>query len=187
MTYYSKTFTHLDWSFKAFPRDEYDGCFLKNCHFYKADLSGYRFMDCRFESCNISMANLKDTAVQDCVFTDCKMLGLRFDECYGFNLSFRFENCKLDHSSFNKLMIKGSEFIGCSLIECDFTGCDLVKAVFENSDLYRAIFFRTDLRKADFSDAFNYSMDPEENRMEKAIFSSQGLAGLLEKYKIEVS
>jgi len=33
----------------------------------------------------------------------------------------------------------------------------------------------------------NYSIDPEKNKIKKARFSTAGIAGLLDKYDIEIS
>ncbi|WP_456376701.1 hypothetical protein [Lutibacter sp.] len=40
--------------------------------------------------------------------------------------------------------------------------------------------------KVDFRTAFNYSINPEINCLERAKFSLQGLSGLLEKYNIDM-
>jgi fluoroquinolone resistance protein len=42
------------------------------------------------------------------------------------------------------------------------------------------------LEKADFRTAYNYSIDPEKNRIKKAKFSIFGVTGLLDKYDIEI-
>jgi fluoroquinolone resistance protein len=52
--------------------------------------------------------------------------------------------------------------------------------------LDRAIFDNTILEKADFRTSFNYSINPERNKMKKSKFSTAGIAGLLDKYDIEV-
>jgi len=38
----------------------------------------------------------------------------------------------------------------------------------------------------DFRTSVNYSLDPERNRIKKARFSLSGIAGLLDKYDIEI-
>jgi uncharacterized protein YjbI with pentapeptide repeats len=76
--------------------------------------------------------------------------------------------------------------VACSLREVDFTSADLSETVFERCDLTMAIFSQTNLEKADFTTAFNYQIDPEQNRMKKARFSPEGIAGLLVKYKIVI-
>ncbi len=112
------------------------------------------------------------------------MLGLHFDDCNDFGLSFSFESCQLNHASFYKTKIKKSVFKNSHLTETDFTDCDLTSAVFDNCDLTGAIFENTYLEKADFSTSKNYTIDPEINRIKKARFSVFGLAGLLTKYDI---
>ena len=58
--------------------------------------------------------------------------------------------------------------------------------VLDNCNLNRAIFSKTNLEKTDFRTAFNYSIDPEANKIKKARFSKMGLEGLLDKYQIEI-
>ena len=70
--------------------------------------------------------------------------------------------------------------------EVDFSETDLTEAVLEQCDLLGAIFQNSILEKTDFRTAFNFSFDPELNRMKKAKFSLQGIAGLLHKYQIEI-
>jgi hypothetical protein len=52
--------------------------------------------------------------------------------------------------------------------------------------LTRARFERTVLEKVDFRTSYNYSIDPELNRIKNAKFSIVGIIGLLDKYDIEV-
>jgi uncharacterized protein YjbI with pentapeptide repeats len=112
------------------------------------------------------------------------MLGLRFDTCNEFGLSFSFDSCQLNHSSFYKTKIKKTIFKNSQLQEVDFAACGLTSAVFENCDLSGAVFENTDIEKADFRTSYNYSIDPEINRITKARFSILGVSGLLEKYNI---
>jgi fluoroquinolone resistance protein len=48
------------------------------------------------------------------------------------------------------------------------------------------MFDHTILEKADLRSSYNYSFDPEINRIKKAMFSLQGIPGLLNKYDIEI-
>jgi uncharacterized protein YjbI with pentapeptide repeats len=113
-------------------------------------------------------------------------LGLHFENCNEFGLAFKFENCQLNHSSFFKTKIKKTIFSNTQLKEVDFTECDLTSSVFENCDLSDTTFDQTILEKVDFRTAFNYSIDPDINRIKKAKFSIQGISGLLNKYDIEI-
>jgi uncharacterized protein YjbI with pentapeptide repeats len=114
------------------------------------------------------------------------MMGLHFENCSSFGLSFRFQNCTINHSSFYKLNILKTFFKSCTIRETDFTEANLSGSVFQNCDLADTIFVNSNLESTDFSTSFNFLIDPEMNRMKKAKFSSSGLAGLLQKYKIEI-
>ena len=177
-----KTFERND----TLKEGEYENCIFKHCNFANSDLSGFVFVDCSFISCNLSLTNLKNTAFRDVKFTDCKMLGLRFDACNPFGLSFYFETCQLNHSSFYKTKIKKTVFKNSQLEESDFAETDLTSALFENCNLTLAAFDQTILEKADFRTSYNYSIDPEKNRIKKARFSISSISGLLNKYDIEI-
>jgi hypothetical protein len=49
-----------------------------------------------------------------------------------------------------------------------------------------ARFENTIIEKADLRTSYNYSIDPENNRIKKAKFSLAQIAGLLDKYNIEI-
>jgi fluoroquinolone resistance protein len=72
------------------------------------------------------------------------------------------------------------------LEETDFAEADLTGSVFDHCNLSHATFDRTVLEKTDFRTSYNFSIDPEKNRIKKAKFSTMGLSGLLEKYDIEI-
>lgn len=165
-------------------KGEYENCVFDNCDFSKQDLSECTFIECTFKVCNLSLCQLYTTAFREVTFIGCKLLGLRFDSCSEFGLSFKFDGCQLDNSSFFKTKIKKTAFMNTSLKEVDFTETDLSEAVFDDCDLSRATFDRTVLEKADFRSSYNFSIDPETNRLKKAKFSSMGLSGLLSKYDI---
>lgn len=171
---------------KVLTEGEYENCVFNNCDLDNGDLSGFAFIDCTFSACNLSMAKLNKTAFREVKFINCKLLGLRFDTCHDFGLSFSFEGCQLDHSVFFKTKILKTSFVNTQLKGVDFTGADVSNAMFDNCDLADAVFDRTNLEKADFRTAVNYSIDPEINRMKKARFSMPGIAGLLDKYGIQI-
>lgn len=181
-----KTFDRNDFTQALFEKGEYENCFFNSCNFASLDLSDFRFTNCTFNGCNLSLAKLNKTALHDITFKDCKMLGLRFDTCHEFGLSFSFEGCQLNHSSFFKIKIKKTVFRNCQLEETDFAEADLTGAVFDNCNFAQAIFDITILEKADFKSSYNYSIDPETNRIRKAKFSMPAVAGLLDKYDIEI-
>jgi fluoroquinolone resistance protein len=114
------------------------------------------------------------------------MLGLLFENCNEFGLAISFDKCNLNHSSFFQTKIKRTAFKESQLQEVDFSQCDLAGSVFDNCDLLSAKFENSILEKVDFRTAFNYSIDPSLNKIKKARFSTLGVAGLLDKYDIEI-
>lgn len=179
-------FEHKRFDLEALPAGEYEDCNFSHCVFSKANLSNYRFSNCIFDTCDLSMAIITGTLLRDVQFKDCKMLGLRFDECSNFIISMNFENCTLNFSSFFQLKLKKIKFNNCSLQEVDFVETNLTGASFDNSNLQRAVFARSILEQADFRTATNFSIDPENNKMTKAKFSNQNIAGLLDKYNLSI-
>ncbi len=180
----NKIFTKIDFTQSPLEKGEYENCTFRNCNFYETNLSNIIFRECEFNACDISLARLKNTVFNDIRFINCKLLGLHFDHCSQFLLFFTFEDCSLKLSTFYKLKLKKTLFKNCNLQEVDFTETDISQSKFENCDLQRAIFAKTNLEMVDFRTAYNYSIDPEFNRMKKAKFSATGVIGLLDKYNI---
>ena len=182
-----KIFVKKDFSHMPLERGEYESCKFINCDFSNTDLSETIFSQCVFESCNLSMASLIRTAFRETKFMNCKMLGLRFETCNKPGLSFTLDNCRLEHSSFYQIKLRNSLFKNTNFTETDFTEGDLSSSLFDNCNFIMATFENTVLEKCDFRTSFNYSIDPERNRIKKAKFSLAGLAGLLDKYDIDTS
>jgi fluoroquinolone resistance protein len=181
-----KKFDTIDFTQKLFAAADYENCTFVNCNFSGTGLVNIVFAGCTFTDCNLSLATIIQTAFKMVTFKNCKLLGLHFENCNPFLFEVYFESCILNLSSFYKLKIKKTRFINCSLHEVDFTAADLTSAIFDKCDLTRAIFQNSIIEKADFSTAHNYSIDPEINKIKKAKFALEGVAGLLDKYDIEV-
>lgn len=162
----------------------YDNCVFKDCNLTGADLSSIHFMDGKFTGCDISNAKLHKTAFRNISFNNCKLIGLLFDDCEDFLFEVSFESCILNFSSFARRKMKHTNFINCTLTEADFTLADLTNANFDKCNLSGTKFENTILEKTDFRTAFNFSVNPELNKLKKAKFSLSGLPGLLDKYGI---
>ena len=180
------TYAKTDFTKQPFLKGEYDHCSFNHCNLSGCDLSGTRFIDCHFAHCNLSLAKLIGTVLRDVLFRDCKMLGLHFEQCNAFGLTFSCDGCTLDHSSFYQVKIKKTRFKNTQLKEVDLTECDLSGSSFEACDFWGAHFEQTILEKADFRTSVNYSINPEQNRIKKARFSLSEIAGLLDKYDIDI-
>ena len=181
-TYFDQVFQKVS----TISKGEYESCTFKNCNFSGVDFSNIVFIDCKFEVCDCSLIKVKHTSFREVVFKECKLLGINFAESNTFLFSIAVENSVLNLSNFYQLKLKGMYFKQCTLHEVDFTEADLTKVVFDDCDLTRALFINSNLEKTNFSTAYNYSIDPEQNRLKKALFSKMDLGGLLNKYDIEI-
>lgn len=181
-----KRFEKVDFSVNRMSIADYENCSFINCNLSAVDLSNICFSECEFTDCNLSTAKLIKTSFRDTKFFACKMMGLHFEHCSNFLFSVYFENSVLNLSSFYEVNLKKTVFKKCSLREVDFTAADLTGANLDGSDLAAAIFVDSVLEKADFRNANNYSIDPTANKVKKAKFSINGIAGLLDKFDIEI-
>jgi fluoroquinolone resistance protein len=181
-----ETFEKRDFTENMLPKGEYENCVFIHCNFASSDLSRTSFSECQFINCNLSLANLTNTVFRDIKFRDCKLVGLHFNHCDAFLFTVDFDHCLLHLSSFYKRKLKKTHFENSILREVDFTETDLTSALFDNCDLSGATFEDTILEKADFRTSYNYSIHPQTNKIKKAKFSMAGIAGLLDRYDIEI-
>lgn len=165
---------------------DFEDCVFRSCVFAKANLSKLTFTNCTFENSDLSGAKLVQTAFQECEFSACKMLGIAFEACNTFLFQIYCSSCTLDFSSFYQVDLSSSQFSQCQLKEADFTEANLSGVFLDECNLAGAIFDQTNLEKTDFSSAVNYELNPDENKIRGAIFSKEGLAGLLSSYHIKI-
>jgi uncharacterized protein YjbI with pentapeptide repeats len=183
---YESTYDQVDFTKEKLPLGRYEYCTFKTCILTNHDLSNYEFIECEFTDCDLSNCKPGHTAFRDVQFTACKLIGINFEYVNPFLISMKFKGCTLDFSSFPGMVLKKIKFEKCSLMEVDFTNADLTGISFDHCNLTKTIFENTKLEKADFRTAKNFIIDPEVNSLRKARFSSDGLAGLLAKYKIVI-
>ena len=181
-----ETFKSVNFNDKPLLKGTYECCVFNNCDFSNANFSAFHFIECDFFDCNFSSANVYGTLFQNVQFQDCKMLGLPFEKCNSFGLIVSFSDCQLNHSSFYNLNLSKTNFLNCRLINADFTASNLTEVIFENCDLQNAKFENTILEKADFRSSFNYTINPEINKIKGAKFSLKDIEGLLSQYQIKI-
>jgi len=63
---------------------------------------------------------------------------------------------------------------------------DLSKANFKKTNLESTRFFQSNLKEADFSNAINYSIDPFNNKIDKAKFSKPDVYSFLNFFNIVI-
>jgi len=179
-------YKNIDFSTEELTEGEYDNCLFTNCKFNDTDLTNYSFIDCQFINCDLSNVTISHTLFRDVKFKDCKLLGLQFNTCNEFLFSATFDTCQLRLASFYKRNLKNCSFLNSQMDEVDFAEADLSKTSLHNCDLSHALFDGTNLEKADLSSSYNFTIDPDRNKITKAKFSSDQLIGLLQKHDIIV-
>ena len=70
------------------------------------------------------------------------------------------------------------------MVAVDFMQSDLTEALFDNCNLHLAVFSDAIANKTDFYSSYFFSIDPEKTKLKNAIFSSENIKGLLDKYEI---
>lgn len=181
-----KTFISQSFAGQIVRGGEYNNCIFKKCDLKESQFVQTKFIDCIFEDCDLSMIKLDRCTLTHASFKGCKILGVNFSHCEDFLFSVEFDSCVLDYSSFMTKKMTKTRFIRSSLKEATFTGADLTGSVFEECNLLDTVFRQTNLSSVNFSTAFNFIIDPELNTMNKAIFATHSLPGLLDKYNLKI-
>ena len=166
---------------------EFEGCRFEHCDFSACNFIGVTFIDCTFKDCLFTGAKINHVAFRTVHFENCLMQDINFAMTDKLIFEMHFHHCVLDFSKFYTLKIKRIAFTDCSMIAVDFMKADLTEAIFDRCDLYKAVFSKTVLEKADFRTSVNFSIDPEQNKIKRALFSHQNVKGLLDKYEIVVA
>lgn len=181
-----KTFDKISYSGQEIRNREFLRCTFTGCDFSDSNFSNNRFVDCSFSGCNLSLLKLVDTGLSNAFFHDCKLLGVNFNECRDFLFSVRFEGGVLDFASFAGKRMPKTCFLNISMKSMDFSRANLQGALFQNTNLEGTTFSKTNLKETDFLTAYGYTIDPEANAVAKALFSRNGVSGLLSKYGITI-
>lgn len=181
-----RVFEKRDFKTNALKIAEYDGCKFVDCNFEEVHLSTFSFTDCIFEDCNLTNVQLNQASFNNVTFINSKLVGVHFYKSGGFTFLVNFIHCQLNLASFYNMNLSGTIFKDCNLQEVDFTDANLTGVNLHHCNLISAIFNDTNLEKADLRTAYNFTIDPELNRLKKAKFSLQNVNGLLEKYEVKI-
>ncbi len=165
---------------------EYENCIFIDCDFTQCIFLAASFIDCKFVNCNFNGAKINHTSLRTVYFNKCKISDVNFAMIDKFIFEIHFKDCILDFSKFYALKLKGTSFVNTSLVSVDFMAADLSEVEFENCDLYRSEFDKANASKTNFKTSYNYAINPESTKIKKAIFSLEGVKGLLYKYDIIV-
>jgi uncharacterized protein YjbI with pentapeptide repeats len=155
-------------------------CTFKQCDFSGCRLSGSTFTDCRFTDCNLANIKVDQCSFQTVEFKACKIVGVVFATINPLLIDWSFSGCLVELCNFDRLKMRRTKFVDCTIKETDFVETDLTESDFTGSDLQGSKFQTTNLEKADFSKAKSYYIDPKQNRIRQAKFSYPEVLGLLE-------
>jgi uncharacterized protein YjbI with pentapeptide repeats len=176
-THTNETFSGQNYARQSLRGREFDTCTFSGCDFSYADLTGCVFSDCTFEGCRMTLTVVTDTVLRRVAFKKSDLRGIDFESASEFGIA--CEDSRLDNCSFVRRKMKETLFRGGELRECYFAGCDLSGAVFDGCMMTGTTFEQCDLSGADLRTAIGYVIDPLGNRIAKARFSEQNLAGLV--------
>lgn len=167
--------------------NEFESCLFESCDFSQCNFIAVTFIDCKFLNCIFDGAKINHVALRTVVFQKCRIRDVNFAMCDKLIFEIHFKDCILDFSKFYALKLKGITFTNSSLIAVDFMNANLSESHFDNCDLYRSEFSKANLSKANLQTSFNYTIDPTVTKISKAVFSLEGIKGLLFKHDIIVN
>jgi uncharacterized protein YjbI with pentapeptide repeats len=165
---------------------DFERCTFEDCDFTACDFTGVAFIDCVFMYCNFAHAKVNYVSLRDVQFTGCDFTGVNFAMLDTLLFKFGFKDCTLDYTKFYTLKFRSTIFENCSIVAADFMNADITGVMFNNCNLHKSVFTDTVANKTDFSTSYNFTIDPEKNKLKKAVFSEAGLKGLLTRYEIVI-
>lgn len=171
-------FSKVNFTEQTIQNREFINCSFDKCIHTKLTFDACYFEDCTFRDCDLTMIKVKNSTFRDVKFEGSKMLGILWDEA-AQPASLSFYKCAIDYSSFFRMSLKKVKILNCQAKEVIFIEANLEHAQFSGTDLEGSIFSNTNLSKANFETAINYSINPFENNVKKAIFSMPDAISLL--------
>lgn len=165
---------------------EFENCEFERCDFGACTFLAVTFIDCVFTDCNFVGTKINYVALRTAHFIGCNFTDVNFAMCDKLIFDVQFTRCILDYAKFYTLKIKGTAFTNCSMVAVDLMAANITGARFDGCDLHRAVFDKTIANKADFSHASHYVIDPQRNKIAKALFAKDGLKGLLARHQLVI-
>lgn len=178
-----ETFAGIDGDNATLHSASFFQCVFHNVSLQYAKLPDCTFEQCVFDCCNLSLAQLRSTKIVGAKFTNSKLTGINWSSSSGV-FSASFNGCVLDNCAFSSMNLSKYKFVGCSFRDAAFMDTKLCHCVFEDCDLRNCTFHNTDLSHADFSSAYNYFINADTNKFNKATFSLPEAVSLLANFNI---
>ena len=168
----------------------FEDCKFVNCNFSETQFIECKFTDCEFKNSNLSLIKFDKSKFFETNFKGCKVTGVNWTslDWSSFNLTspIFFESCDISFSVFSSLELQEICLQDCKAHDVDFSECNLAGADFFRTDLKDSRFTLCKLDKCNFHEAINYFINPLENSIEAAKFSSPEVLNLLSAFKIKI-
>lgn len=168
----------------------FENCCFSKSTFTETKFTGCKFIDCEFTSCNLSSIQIKNTSFSDVVFEESKLIGINWTQAkwplVKLTSSIKFYRCNISHSSFYELDLQEIVIEECKAHDVDFRLGNFSNGSFILSDLEGSMFVNTKLYAANFKEAINYQINPNENDIRKGKFSIPEVLNLLGSFQIEM-
>ena len=176
---------------KCFTRDElnlteFEDCTFIDCDFGACNFLGVTFLSCSFRYCQFEGAQINHVALRSVKFVNCNLKNLNFAMCDRLLFEVEFDHCRLDFSKFYTLPIHAANFTNYSLLAVDFMKTNLQGVLFDYCDMHRAEFEVALAQKANFYSSENYSINPSKTKLNKAVFASTKLEGLVNQIGLKI-
>ena len=180
------SFTGADFSGKKVTEKEFYKCTFVNCNLTNMQFTDCRFENCVFDKCDLSLSKFINSEFIGVTLIESKLLGIDWTTFKSL-LQIKFNDCSLNHSVFYGLNLKNLELKDCTCHEMNFEKTNLTRAICTGTDFLGTRFNSTDISFADFSNAVNYSIDPNYNTIRKAKFSLPEVLTLLQCFDITIT
>lgn len=188
--FYDTKFSELKLDALEFRDKRFENCTFIKSSFIETIFHSCKFVECEFKECNLSSTQFKYTSLTDTVFEESKLIGINWTQLKWPNINLtspiKIYQSNISHSSFFELELREIIIEECKAHDVDFRGCDLSNGRFILTDFQNSLFLNSKLYAADFTDAINYSINPQENDIRKGKYSMPDAINLLHYFDIEI-
>nr|AKP45389.1 pentapeptide repeat domain protein [Cystobacter sp. Cbv34]QQZ45545.1 CysO [synthetic construct] len=183
------TFSDLSIESADLSGKEFERCTFRRCKLPESRWVRSRLEDCVFEGCDLLRMVPEKLALRSVTFKDTRLMGVDWSGL-GTMPDVQFEQCDLRYSSFLKLNLRKTRFVGCSAREANFIDVDLAESDFTGTDMPGCTMQGCVLTKTNFARSTNFIFDPKANQVkgtrvgvETAVALAQALGMVVDGYQ----
>ncbi len=183
-------FADLSLDHKIIENKTFDRCKFSSLSSIETTFRSCKFIECAFVHSNLSASVMTNTSFIETEFEECKLIGINWTQAkwplVKLRSPFSFYKSDISQSSFFGLNMNSIIIEECKAHDVDFREADLSDGRFVLTDLEKSLFLHSNLYSADFTEAINYFIDPNENDIRKAQFSMPDAMNLLRAFDIVI-